>query len=71
MLWHSRCSPEEQSAGIATTAKDGMRRSGLSIVAGRIVPLGQIGKKRPKTPHKRGSGTSDDPVLTPDDAIPF
>jgi single-strand DNA-binding protein len=52
------------------TTQEGVRRSGLSIVAWQIVPLGQIGKKRPKAPHKRGSGTSAGPVLTPDDAIP-
>jgi single-stranded DNA-binding protein len=53
------------------TAKDGVRRSGLSIVAWQVVPLGQIGRKRPETSHKRGSGASAGPVLTPDDAIPF
>jgi single-strand DNA-binding protein len=30
------------------TAKDGLKRSGLSVVAWRIVPLGQIGRKRPE-----------------------
>jgi single-strand DNA-binding protein len=28
------------------TAKDGVRRSGLSVVAWKVVPLGQIGRKR-------------------------
>jgi single-strand DNA-binding protein len=36
------------------TAKDGLKRTGLSVVAWRIVPLGQIGRKRPEAPHKRG-----------------
>jgi single-strand DNA-binding protein len=54
------------------TAKDGLKRTGLSVVAWRIVPLGQIGRKRPEAPHKRGSILSQaGPVLTPDDAIPF
>jgi single-stranded DNA-binding protein len=29
------------------TAKDSSRRSGLSVVAWKVVPLGQIGRKRP------------------------
>jgi|SRR5918992_1710042 single stranded DNA-binding protein len=29
------------------TAKDSVRRSGLSVVAWKVVPLGQIGRKRP------------------------
>jgi single-stranded DNA-binding protein len=29
------------------TAKDSSKRSGLSVVAWKIVPLGQIGRKRP------------------------
>jgi single-stranded DNA-binding protein len=28
-------------------AKDGVRRSGLATVAWKVVPLGQIGRKRP------------------------
>jgi single-strand DNA-binding protein len=53
------------------TAKDSSKRSGLSAVAWKVVPLGQIGRKRPEAPHKRGSGASAGPVLTPADAIPF
>jgi single-strand DNA-binding protein len=30
------------------TAKDGLKRSGLSVVAWKVVPLGQIGRKRPR-----------------------
>jgi single-strand DNA-binding protein len=29
------------------TAKDGLKRTGLSVVAWKVVPLGQIGRKRP------------------------
>jgi single-stranded DNA-binding protein len=53
------------------TAKDGLKRSGLSVVAWRIVPLGQIGRKRPEAPHKRGPIAQVGLVLTPDDPIPF
>ena len=52
------------------TAKDGLKRSGLSVVAWKVVPLGQIGRKRPEASHKRGSRASAGHVLT-DDAIPF
>jgi single-stranded DNA-binding protein len=53
------------------TSKDGLKRTGLSVVAWRIVPLGQIGRKWPEALHKRGPGASAAPVLTLDDAIPF
>jgi single-stranded DNA-binding protein len=52
------------------TAKDGLKRTGLSVVAWKVVPLGQIGRKRPEAPPKREPGASDGHVLT-DDAIPF
>jgi single stranded DNA-binding protein len=32
------------------TAKDSSKRSGLSVVAWKVVPLGQIGRKRPEAP---------------------
>jgi single-strand DNA-binding protein len=53
------------------TPKDGVRRSGLSIVAWQIVPLGQIGRKRPKAPHKKGPILSQAGHVLTDDAIPF
>jgi single stranded DNA-binding protein len=34
------------------TAKDSSKRSGLSVVAWKVVPLGQIGRKRSETSHK-------------------
>jgi single-strand DNA-binding protein len=52
------------------TAKDGVKRSGLATVAWKVVPLGQISRKRPEASHKRGSRASAGHVLT-DDAIPF
>jgi single-stranded DNA-binding protein len=51
------------------TAKDGVKRSGLATVAWKVVPLGQIGRKRPEASHKRGSRASAAPVLTPEIAL--
>ena len=34
------------------TGRDGVERSGLSLAAWRVEPLGQIGKRRPRKPHR-------------------
>jgi single-stranded DNA-binding protein len=51
----------------AWTGKDGQSRTGLSVTAWEVIPLGRIGRKRPKPasqqrPHQAEAPPFDDPL---------